>query len=369
MRKQALYRKIADEIRAKIGRGELKPGDRIASVKELCAEYSVSHITAMRAYRELLSLDCIEGLRGRGYYVKEAESLGAQERTGRIASFIRPQRGYQEKDNYFDLVNMGIRSECCAQNLDLLCSGTTAPLNHYPFAAAALQKIADALVTVSPLVDGILIDEHLPDLLIKQVLPQITKPLLIVNRETDLPVACLAPPNRTGIMRLLALALRLGYKRFVYVDAGRASKNIAARRSAFVDFMTDEHISQEQIRFIENAAQITHAELFEQMKNSLNGWSERKDAKTIFVCYSDHLARPIADAIYKNHGNFKQIGVTGFTGFQMASNAPRLATVRVNPEMLGRNAVRSLLELIDNPDHRKKRVIEAESIEDHGDTL
>lgn len=368
MKTQPVYRKIAEEIRGRIGRGELKPGDRVPSVQELCAEYSVSHITAMRTYRELLSMDCIEGIRGRGYYVKEPEHPSGPEMTGRIAAFIRPQRGYRESDNYFDLINVGIRSECCAHNLDLLCSGATAPLNHYPFAAAGLKKIADSLSAVSPLVDGILIDEHIPDSLLKPILPQITKPVVIVNRETDLPLACLTPPNRTGLTRLLTLAFRLGYERFIYVDAGRASRNISARRAAFLDFMAERNIPEDHIRFIENGRQVPHTELLELMNRSLKGFA-LPDSRVLFVCCSDYLARPIANAVYENYGSFNRVGVTGFTGFQMASDVPRLATVRVNPEMLGRNAVRLLLDLIGNPDHRKKWVVEAESLEDAGDTL
>ena len=48
-----LYQKIIDELRAEIESGALKTGDRIPTVNELRGRYEVSHITVLRAYREL----------------------------------------------------------------------------------------------------------------------------------------------------------------------------------------------------------------------------------------------------------------------------------------------------------------------------
>ncbi len=48
-----LYRQIAEQIRAEILAGKLKPGDRLPSVRQLCARWSCTPGTVQRAYHEL----------------------------------------------------------------------------------------------------------------------------------------------------------------------------------------------------------------------------------------------------------------------------------------------------------------------------
>src|SRR5882724_8547214 len=48
------YLRIKEQILAMIGRGELKPGDRVSSEHELVASFGVSRMTANRALRELM---------------------------------------------------------------------------------------------------------------------------------------------------------------------------------------------------------------------------------------------------------------------------------------------------------------------------
>lgn len=53
-----LYRRIHDDLRAKIEAGHFRPGDRLPSEAELARDYSVSRITS----RQALDLLCSEGL-------------------------------------------------------------------------------------------------------------------------------------------------------------------------------------------------------------------------------------------------------------------------------------------------------------------
>lgn len=67
--KQPLYHRILEELRARILGGELNPGDRIPTEKELMQTYSTSRITASRAVNELEGLGYLVRLKAKGSFV------------------------------------------------------------------------------------------------------------------------------------------------------------------------------------------------------------------------------------------------------------------------------------------------------------
>ena len=69
-RAQPSYRQIADELRARIGRGELRPGDVLPSEAELTAQYGVSRGTSRQAFLELQAAGLIDAVQGKGRFVK-----------------------------------------------------------------------------------------------------------------------------------------------------------------------------------------------------------------------------------------------------------------------------------------------------------
>lgn len=68
---KAIYLQIADSIEDKVLSGELKPNERVMSVRELSAAYEVNVNTAMRSIDYLAGNDIIFNKRGIGYFVQE----------------------------------------------------------------------------------------------------------------------------------------------------------------------------------------------------------------------------------------------------------------------------------------------------------
>ena len=66
------YVRIRDEITRRIEAGELQPGDRIPSLREMCEEFGVSSITARRALLDLLNEGIVERRGGLGAFVTGA---------------------------------------------------------------------------------------------------------------------------------------------------------------------------------------------------------------------------------------------------------------------------------------------------------
>ncbi|WP_423202873.1 winged helix-turn-helix domain-containing protein [Micromonospora kangleipakensis] len=62
---------IANDFTAKIKSGELKPGDKLPTTRQIADEYGVSMNTAYRAMSLLHDRELITGQPGRGTYVAE----------------------------------------------------------------------------------------------------------------------------------------------------------------------------------------------------------------------------------------------------------------------------------------------------------
>ena len=64
-----VYRQIVNLLFLEIGRGGLREGDRLPTIKELAERFQVNPNTVAKAYRELDLKGVIEGRRGDGSFV------------------------------------------------------------------------------------------------------------------------------------------------------------------------------------------------------------------------------------------------------------------------------------------------------------
>ncbi|ROT25489.1 winged helix-turn-helix domain-containing protein [Micromonospora sp. HM5-17] len=71
---QAEYRRIADEVTARIRSGELKAHDKLPSTAELAEQYHVSTATVNRAFGLLHDRELVYGKQGKGVFVAEGKA-------------------------------------------------------------------------------------------------------------------------------------------------------------------------------------------------------------------------------------------------------------------------------------------------------
>lgn len=67
------YRQIINSIYTAISIGELKLGDKIPSLNQICAEFELSRDTVMVAFNELKAKGIINSIPGKGYYINSIE--------------------------------------------------------------------------------------------------------------------------------------------------------------------------------------------------------------------------------------------------------------------------------------------------------
>lgn len=75
---QPIYVQVADRLKKQIVRGQLRPGDKLLSVRELAIQYKVNPNTVQRTYRELEREGVVEVRRGQGTFVIEDEQIVAR---------------------------------------------------------------------------------------------------------------------------------------------------------------------------------------------------------------------------------------------------------------------------------------------------
>jgi GntR family transcriptional regulator len=82
-----IYVQLRDQIAAAIGRGLLKPGEQLATMREVAVALSIDLNTVQRAYAELEREGILSMVRGRG-----SSWPRRRRRSGRRAPSRRPRR-------------------------------------------------------------------------------------------------------------------------------------------------------------------------------------------------------------------------------------------------------------------------------------
>ena len=65
------YMQVADVLRTEITRGQLPPGERLASVRDLATRFNVAAVTVQSALRVLRDEGLVIARSTRGYYVRD----------------------------------------------------------------------------------------------------------------------------------------------------------------------------------------------------------------------------------------------------------------------------------------------------------
>lgn len=68
---KGIYLQIVDNLCQQILEGQLQPGGRVPSVRDLAAQFEVNHNTVMRAYTNIQDAGIFDNKRGVGFFISE----------------------------------------------------------------------------------------------------------------------------------------------------------------------------------------------------------------------------------------------------------------------------------------------------------
>lgn len=70
-----IYMQIMDQVFLQIARGELKPGEKLPSVREMAIQAGVNPNTIQRSYAEMERMGVVETKRGQGTFVIDSKEI------------------------------------------------------------------------------------------------------------------------------------------------------------------------------------------------------------------------------------------------------------------------------------------------------
>jgi molybdate-binding protein/DNA-binding transcriptional regulator YhcF (GntR family) len=121
-----LYETIAEAVRQQILRGDLKPGDRMPTVRQMTERWGCTPGTAQRAYRELARQGLVTSRQGQGTFVSGPAAPAAAETPLRRAELVHRAEAF-----LLEAVGKGFSSDDIEQAvtfaLDRWRSASTAP--------------------------------------------------------------------------------------------------------------------------------------------------------------------------------------------------------------------------------------------------
>lgn len=84
---RALYQRVIDDIRMRIGVGHLGPGDQLPGAAQLAEEYGYAHMTIQRALQELKRDGILYSVKGKGTFIHpKAKERMQDQATARIST-------------------------------------------------------------------------------------------------------------------------------------------------------------------------------------------------------------------------------------------------------------------------------------------
>jgi DNA-binding LacI/PurR family transcriptional regulator len=365
-----MYKQISSDISGLIDRGKLKSNDRIMSVSEICTKYSTSHVTVLKALNLLREEGYVVSQRGRGYFVSQrSRGIYSGKKLGSIGLLVRPMREINYSDDYYNRLNIGIQMECAKQHLNYSYSHSTGALSVSHPEEKSLENIERACMEMADMVDGFIFDKRISDEVVTNIKRKTGKPIVVLGRFSNAEVDCVMNDCEKAPEDIIRTLHRFGYEYFILGDSGFDDDEVHTRAVAFRDALKQYEIPEKNI-----------AEFYDYYVNPLQKsyktvnklWREgSKGRKTAVIADGDKFARDlcyclITDGITPG----KDIGVFGYGNYGCALNAePKLTTMDVHPELLGKMAINVLQERLNGGAYSPYKVHSPESTLIIGETI
>ena len=328
------YVRIRDEISRRIEAGELRQGDRIPSLREMCDEFGVSSITARRALLDLLNEGIVERRGGLGAFVT------GMRRRARIAVVIigYSESAWRQNGGLHGQLVGGIASSAWEHDALLTILPVSDPLTA-PMAVRQLlhdQPVDGLLFRVAGDVDWRVIDipvgQSVGAVVIKRVPPGSGVP------------AVLPDARRAGELAVEHL-IELGHRRIGLLTAtGVSTDTYRAHKAGFIAALeghgirvTRDLVSEVRSIFDEDRGAAAQRLLAQPL------------APTAVVCISDFLALDVYEAAAEQGLRIPDdLSVVSFDDMEFAQHlTPPLTTVRLSYYDLGHAAAATLFRVLE----------------------
>ena len=334
------YQKIILDITEKIRNGVFLPGRQIEQVSSLCEIYQLSHVTVLRALRELAETGVLLRKPGIGYFVSELQEEKAPSCVGCFVRNLWPR----QLDNYTNEIFCGIQQELARRRLNIM---------QIPQLGDALQReelpgkeeIVRLIRQINPYVSGFIFDPRFDDDTVETILRHTGKPGVIIQRSSSLAIPCVIPEIPRTVEALFRLLLKMNYHNFLFLEFGYDVPTQNELAAVWED--ERKKLPPEcRCRVIHNSCLLPQ----EQFRECLAVESAEllKTGRTAVICCGDNTAREVVNILDSKGVHVPEdAGVVGFYGLADAMwFKPNLSTLKINTFAIGTTAAGLLADEI-----------------------
>ena len=329
---------LHDALAARIRSGELTPGEKILSERELCEAFRVSRTTARNALQALEHEGLVTRITGSGTYVRDLKTRPAYESatTGTVGFILcrhhYPVRTLREDYFYFEVME-GIHDQLKIAGGHLL----TTYLEKEKEDGAALANLAGK-------VDGVLLGEVQSEELLREA-ARMRLPCVLVNPSVDhlrFDFDTYTIDNIAGAYKAVRYLLGLGHRAIGCIRGPEDSHPARNRFEGYRRALAEAEIPLRQ-DFVEGARNWT----IEEGVRAIRALTARSPGVTAVFCANDTLAIGAVKGLAGSLSVPDDINIMGFDDITIAAhNTPALTTVRSPILELGREACAQLLNRI-----------------------
>lgn len=334
------YSRIMEDIRSGILSGKIKPGDRITSENQLCADYQVSRHTVRKAIAELSNKGYLVSIHGKGTFCKQiVPNEKASHNIGVITTYI--------SDYIFPDVIRGIDDVLSAQGYSIILKSTG---NSQSMEAKCLEDI------LSKNIDGLIIEPSKSDIFNRNIclydkLSEYQIPYVFIHgvyrQLSDQPSVLLA--DQQGSYLATKYLIDHGRKNLIgifkiddYQGKERYKGYIQALQEAGIPFDPDRIITYHTEDRKLKPALVTREYL------------ERGLVIDGIICYNDQVAYSVSRELLALQVRIPEdIAIIGYdNSFLAENNLIPLSSVQHPKEELGKAAAHLLLDLLQGKVHK-----------------
>jgi DNA-binding LacI/PurR family transcriptional regulator len=358
MAKKPLYEIIYKEYRNKIKSGDLSPGDKLPTEKEISELFKVSRITATRALKELELRKYINRIKGSGSYVSDNEWLTDTnvQMEGRLSliSLILPfasnfsseyLHGIEEiakEHNYFvSFHNSHSNAEVEKDIIEDIISRGSHGVIVYP--ASSYENL--------DLYTSLLIDNY---------------PFVLIDRNIPgLDISFVSSDNEKGFYDITNYLIGKGHERILFV--GTSVHTLTSERERYKGYckahidnsipLMNNHIFTTKGEFEENTLNNFKDQAIEFFREIIKLDDEKRP--TAIAAVNDDVAKFLIDIAEEHDINIPtDFAITGYDNEVFAEHISiPLTTVAQPTREIGRKAAIELFKIISNPDKAPSTVM------------
>ncbi|MFW6007448.1 MAG: GntR family transcriptional regulator [Halanaerobiales bacterium] len=328
------YKKVRDEIKAKIVESTYKPGDKIPSERELCDTYNVSRTTVRKAINDLCNEGILKKYQGKGTFVEK--NYNNKNNKFKNILFLRCVHSNLEKsdskikkDVFYPEILHGVEKLSSLKNYNCIVK----TINENDPDLANLNNLKDNI-------NGIIGCElHNPGFF--KFLKDMSVPLVLISSslETD-SVDQVQIDNFSGAYKAVKYLIDLGYKNIVHIAGPEDSLPAKQRKRGYLNAIKE----KDSLKKIMLTTEWNYEDGYNAVQKLIR---EKTNFDAIFAA-SDILAIGALNACKDQNIDIPDdVSIIGFDGIKLADQIrPSLSTLKVRRKEMGEVSMNLLFQLM-----------------------